>query len=156
VEHRGLPDPGSRRDLVNGHIGGRMIAQQVFGACAIVIRGQGAPDVLKLEAVPEEAVPEPAAGPGQVLIRTEAVGVSYSEVPLRSGTYPLLAAMPTLFGFEAAGIVAATGRADAAVSFSTTASSTTASSTRASRLAVRALPPVPPAAPFLRCVIPDR
>jgi NADPH:quinone reductase-like Zn-dependent oxidoreductase len=71
---------------------------------AIVIREQGAPDVLKLE-----DVPEPNAGPGQVLIRTEAVGVSYSEMSLRSGAYPMVAPMPTVFGFEAAGTVAATG-----------------------------------------------
>jgi NADPH:quinone reductase len=71
---------------------------------AIVIREQGGPDVLALEEVP---TPDP--GVGQVLIRTEAIGVSYSEVPLRSGAYPMVVPMPAVFGFEAAGVVVATG-----------------------------------------------
>jgi NADPH:quinone reductase len=71
---------------------------------AIVIHEQGGPEVLRLE-----EVPEPAAGPGQVLIRTEAIGVSYSEMAMRAGVYPPAAPLPAVFGFEAAGIVTAAG-----------------------------------------------
>jgi len=45
----------------------------------------------------------PAAGPGEVLVKTEAIGVSYTE----SGVFPLQ--LPVTFGFEAAGIVTETG-----------------------------------------------
>ena len=43
----------------------------------------GGPDVLAIE---ETAIPEP--GPGQVLIRTEAIGVNYVDVQLRRETSP--------------------------------------------------------------------
>ncbi|MBV9381285.1 MAG: zinc-binding dehydrogenase [Streptosporangiaceae bacterium] len=65
---------------------------------------QGGPEVLKLE-----EVPQPAAGPGQVLIRNEAIGVSYSEIPMRAGVYPPPVSLPAVFGFEAAGIVTEAG-----------------------------------------------
>jgi NADPH:quinone reductase-like Zn-dependent oxidoreductase len=74
------------------------------GVRAIVIHETGGPEVLKLENVPD---PEP--GPGQVLIRTEAIGVSYTEAALRAGGFPLPAPLPAVFGFEAAGVVTETG-----------------------------------------------
>jgi NADPH:quinone reductase-like Zn-dependent oxidoreductase len=70
------------------------------GVRAIVIHETGGPEVLKLENVPD---PEP--GPGQVLIRTEAIGVSHTEAALRAGGFPLPTPLPAVFGFEAAGVV---------------------------------------------------
>jgi NADPH:quinone reductase len=71
---------------------------------AIVMHETGGPEVLKLEEVP---VPE--AGPGQVLIRVEAIGVSYTEAALRRGVFPSPSPLPAVFGLEAAGVVTGTG-----------------------------------------------
>lgn len=71
---------------------------------AIVMHEPGGPEVLRLE-----EVPVPVAGEGQVLIRTEAIGVSFSEIPMRAGIYPPPAPLPVIFGFEAAGVVTSVG-----------------------------------------------
>jgi NADPH:quinone reductase-like Zn-dependent oxidoreductase len=71
---------------------------------AIVMREPGGPEVLALA-----EVPVPAAGPGQVLVRTEAIGVSYYETLMRAGAYPMPNPVPSVFGFEAAGTVTAVG-----------------------------------------------
>jgi NADPH:quinone reductase-like Zn-dependent oxidoreductase len=71
---------------------------------AIVMHQTGGPEVLKLE-----EVPQPAAGPGQLVIRTEAIGVSHTEAALRAGGFPLPAPLPAIFGFEAVGVVTETG-----------------------------------------------
>lgn len=71
---------------------------------AIVMHETGAPEVLR----PEE-VPTPTAGPGQVLIRTEAVGVGYADTLLRGGSFPFPAPLPAVFGLEAAGTVVEVG-----------------------------------------------
>jgi NADPH2:quinone reductase len=71
---------------------------------AIVMHEQGGPEVLQLQ-----EVPKPAPGPGQVLIRTEAIGVSYSEAAMRAGIFPAAAPLPAVLGFDAAGIVTGTG-----------------------------------------------
>ena len=65
---------------------------------AIQISQTGGPEVLRLAELP---IPEP--GPGQVLIRVEAVGVNFIEVYFRKGTYK--AALPLTPGSEAAGTV---------------------------------------------------
>jgi NADPH:quinone reductase len=73
---------------------------------AIVMYRTGGPEVLQLEEVP---VPSPA--PGQVLVRTEAIGVNFFEVRSRSGAalpmHPKV--LPVVPGFEAAGTVVAVG-----------------------------------------------
>src|ERR1700677_4148348 len=69
---------------------------------AIVLRETGGPDNLKLE-----DVPVPVAAPGQVVIKTEAIGASYTESVMRSGTFPL--ELPLTFGIEAAGVITETG-----------------------------------------------
>jgi NADPH:quinone reductase len=69
---------------------------------AIVLHETGGAENLTLE-----DLPVPAAGPGEVLVKTEAIGVSYTEAILRSGVFPLQ--LPVTFGFEAAGIVTETG-----------------------------------------------
>src|ERR1700739_1638771 len=65
---------------------------------AIEIHETGGPEVLQLAELP---IPEP--GPGQVLIRVEAVGVNFSEIYFRKGTYK--ARLPMIPGSEAAGTV---------------------------------------------------
>lgn len=65
---------------------------------AIQIRETGGPEVLQMVDLP---IPEP--GPGQVLIRVEAVGVNFIEIYFRKGTYK--ATMPLVPGSEAAGTV---------------------------------------------------
>jgi NADPH:quinone reductase len=71
---------------------------------AIVLHEAGGPDALKLE-----EVPEPVAGPGEIVIRTEAIGVSFTEAAMRKGGVPFPVPLPAVYGFEAAGIVTDTG-----------------------------------------------
>ncbi|WP_432871107.1 quinone oxidoreductase family protein [Microbispora rosea] len=72
---------------------------------AIVLHESGGPEVLRLE-----EVPTPTAGPGQVLVRTEAVGVGYADTLLRGGAFPFPSPLPAVFGFEAAGAVTEVGK----------------------------------------------
>ncbi len=65
---------------------------------AIQISAIGGPEVLQLVELP---IPEP--GPGQVLMRVEAVGVNFVETYFRKGTYK--ATLPMTPGSEAAGTV---------------------------------------------------
>ena len=65
---------------------------------AIHILATGGPEVLR-----EVELPIPQPGPGQVLIRVEAVGVNFIEIYFRKGTYK--AALPLVPGSEAAGTV---------------------------------------------------
>jgi NADPH2:quinone reductase len=65
---------------------------------AIQIQSTGGPEVLQLA-----ELPIPVPGPGQVLIRVEAVGVNFIEIYFRKGQYK--AAMPLVPGSEAAGTI---------------------------------------------------
>jgi NADPH2:quinone reductase len=65
---------------------------------AIQIQTTGGPEVLQVAELP---IPEP--GPGQVLIRVEAVGVNFIEIYFRKGVYK--ATLPLIPGSEAAGTV---------------------------------------------------
>ncbi|WP_269515133.1 quinone oxidoreductase family protein [Brevundimonas subvibrioides] len=69
---------------------------------AIRLARAGGPDVLALHEV-DTAVP----GPGQILIRHEAIGLNFIDIYQRTGLYPL--ACPTGLGLEGAGIVEAIG-----------------------------------------------
>ncbi len=69
---------------------------------AVRIHQTGGPEVLKLEDV---AVPEP--GPGEILVRHEAIGLNFIDTYHRSGLYPV--ELPAVPGLEAAGIVEAVG-----------------------------------------------
>lgn len=71
---------------------------------AIVMHRIGGPDVLQAEDVP---APVPAAN--QMLIRTEAIGMSYYETAMRAGIFPFPVPLPAVFGFEAAGTVMEVG-----------------------------------------------
>ncbi|QOR72194.1 quinone oxidoreductase [Ruania alkalisoli] len=69
---------------------------------AVVANQPGGPEAL---AVQEVAAPRP--GPGQVLVRTEAVGVNFIDTYHRSGVYPV--DFPLTPGGEGAGVVSAVG-----------------------------------------------
>jgi NADPH:quinone reductase-like Zn-dependent oxidoreductase len=70
---------------------------------AIVLRAFGSPDNLR-----PEIVPDPAPGPGEVLLRVRACGVCYHDVINRRGNLPRTA-VPAILGHEAAGEVVALG-----------------------------------------------
>lgn len=70
---------------------------------AIRIHTTGGPEVMKWEDVPR---PEP--GPGEALIKQEAIGVNYIDVYFRSGVYKA-PSMPLIIGQEGAGTVVAVG-----------------------------------------------
>jgi NADPH2:quinone reductase len=65
---------------------------------AIQIHQIGGPEVLQLT-----ELPIPAPGPGQVLIRVEAIGINFIDIYFRKGQYK--ATMPLIPGSEAAGTV---------------------------------------------------
>ncbi len=69
---------------------------------AIRFQQAGGPDVLDLV-----EVDTPAPGPGQILIRHQAIGVNFIDTYHRSGLYPL--PLPSGLGSEAAGVVEAVG-----------------------------------------------
>ncbi|MFF1922964.1 zinc-dependent alcohol dehydrogenase family protein [Streptomyces sp. NPDC058221] len=72
---------------------------------AVLFHTTGDPDVLTVE-----EVPLPAPGPGEVLIRVEALGLNRAEALFRAGTYFYQPALPaSRNGYEAAGVVEAVG-----------------------------------------------
>ncbi|WP_189188845.1 zinc-dependent alcohol dehydrogenase family protein [Streptomyces albiflavescens] len=65
----------------------------------------GGPDVLKIE-----DVEVPAPGPGEVLVRVEALGLNRAEALFRAGTYYYQPTLPaSRLGYEASGTVEAVG-----------------------------------------------
>jgi len=70
---------------------------------AIRIHANGGPEVMKWEDVP---TPEP--GPGEALIKHQAVGLNYIDVYFRSGLYKA-PSLPLVIGQEGAGTVTAVG-----------------------------------------------
>jgi NADPH2:quinone reductase len=70
---------------------------------AIRIHQHGGPEVLKWEEV-DPGTP----GPGEALVRHEAVGLNFIDVYHRTGLYPL-PSLPATPGMEAAGVVEAVG-----------------------------------------------
>ncbi|MDQ3610040.1 MAG: quinone oxidoreductase [Actinomycetota bacterium] len=69
---------------------------------AILVRGQGGPEVLREEQV---EIPEP--GDGQARVHVQAAGVNFIDVYQRDGRYPV--ELPMTPGLEAAGVVDAVG-----------------------------------------------
>lgn len=69
---------------------------------AIRFEATGGPEVLKLV-----DVETPKPGPGQVLVRHEAIGVNFIDTYQRGGLYPVK--LPSGLGSEAAGVVDAIG-----------------------------------------------
>lgn len=66
------------------------------------IETTGGPEVIQWH---EVDLPQP--GPGEILIRHEAVGLNYIDTYFRTGLYP--AGMPSGLGMEAAGVIEAVG-----------------------------------------------
>jgi NADPH:quinone reductase len=66
------------------------------------IEQTGGPDVIQWR-----EVDLPAPGPGEVLLRQEAVGLNFIDTYFRTGLYP--ARLPTGLGVEAAGVIEAVG-----------------------------------------------
>ena len=71
---------------------------------AIRVHEFGGPEVLKLE-----EVPNPVAGPGEVVIDVKAIGVNPVESYIRTGTYATKPALPYTPGNDAAGVVQEVG-----------------------------------------------
>src|SRR6202046_5144346 len=67
---------------------------------AIRVKEFGGPEKLQLE-----EVPDPKAGPGQVVVKIEAAGVNPVDVYMRAGTYPRKPALPYTPGTDGAGTV---------------------------------------------------
>lgn len=62
---------------------------------AIQITATGGPEVMRLV-----DLPMPVPGPGEVLLKTHAIGVAYAEVMLRKGSYPWMPPLPFVPGNE--------------------------------------------------------
>lgn len=71
---------------------------------AIRVHEFGPPAVMKLE-----DVPEPQAGPNQVVVAVKAAGINPVDTYIRAGTYAKKPALPYTPGFDAAGIVDSVG-----------------------------------------------
>jgi len=71
---------------------------------AMAMRAHGGPEVLKLE-----ELPDPVAGPGQVLVRVKAVALNHLDIWVRKGWPGLKLAWPHLLGADVAGVVEALG-----------------------------------------------
>ncbi len=69
---------------------------------AITVEEHGGPDVLRYG-----EAPDPVPGPGQVLVRTAAIGVNFIDTYFRRGMYPI--ALPYVPGSEGTGTVVALG-----------------------------------------------
>ncbi len=69
---------------------------------AIQIQKTGGPEVLEVVDLP---VPRP--GPGEVLIRHEAIGLNFIDTYMRGGLYPVQ--LPSILGSEGAGVIEAVG-----------------------------------------------
>ncbi len=67
---------------------------------AIAIASPGGPDVLRIA-----EVPDPAAGPGDLLVQVRAAGVNRADLLQRAGNYPPPPGVSTTLGLEVAGEV---------------------------------------------------
>jgi len=71
---------------------------------AIQISRTGGPDVLDLV-----ELPTPRPGPGEVLVKAEAIGVNYFDTLIRTGRYRWMPKLPFVLGNEMSGHVAVLG-----------------------------------------------
>jgi NADPH2:quinone reductase len=71
---------------------------------AIRVKEFGGPEKLQLE-----EVPNPQAGPGQVVVKIEAAGVNPVDVYMRAGTYPRKPSLPYTPGTDGAGTILSVG-----------------------------------------------
>lgn len=73
-------------------------------AKVVRVHALGGPEQLRIE---DYDVGNP--GPGEVRIRVEAVGLNRSEAMYRAGRYPVEPKLPSLIGYEGAGVIEALG-----------------------------------------------
>jgi NADPH:quinone reductase-like Zn-dependent oxidoreductase len=73
---------------------------------AVVITRHGGPEVLEVQ-----ERPDPAPGPGEVLIDVRAAGVNFADTMARTGLYAPAPKPPAVVGYEVAGEIAAAGEA---------------------------------------------
>jgi NADPH:quinone reductase len=78
------------------------VTVKLAGMHAIEVTEHGGPEVLNYV-----DLPQPSPGPGEVLIKAEAIGVNFVDTYFRSGLYPH--DLPFVLGAEVAGTVAAVG-----------------------------------------------
>lgn len=71
---------------------------------AIPLERTGPPSVLRVK-----ELPDPAAGPGEVVVRVRAIGLNYAEVLSRKGLYGWAPKRPYVPGMEAAGEIESVG-----------------------------------------------
>jgi NADPH2:quinone reductase len=71
---------------------------------AIRISRTGGSDVLELV-----TVPDPVPGPGEVLVRADAIGVNYFDLLIRTGRYRWMPGLPFILGNEMSGQVVVAG-----------------------------------------------
>lgn len=88
---------------------GKLHTWMIGGMYAIEVAQTGGPEVLTYV-----EKPQPSPGPGQVLIRAEAIGVNFIDTYFRSGLYPR--ETPFISGTEVCGTIAAVGDDVAALS----------------------------------------
>lgn len=74
------------------------------GVRAVVVTSPGGPDVLQVQ-----DVPEPAPGPGEVVVDVAAAGVNRADLLQRAGHYPPPPGAPAWPGLEVSGVVTAVG-----------------------------------------------
>ena len=79
-------------------------AASVASVHAITVKEPGGPEVLQWG-----AVPDPVAGPGEVLVDVVAAGVNRADIMQRQGHYPPPPGASEIIGLECAGRVAALG-----------------------------------------------
>ena len=63
-----------------------------------------------------DTLPDPVAGPGQVLVQAHSIGVGIADQLVRTGRYPWMPPLPTVPGIEMSGTVAALGAGVAGLS----------------------------------------
>src|SRR5258708_32310081 len=68
------------------------------------------PSLSGADALPIQNVPEPAAKPGQTLVRVGAAGMNFADIMTTRGGYPGTPQPPLIVGREFAGIDESSGR----------------------------------------------
>lgn len=71
---------------------------------AILLQRSGPPSILRVR-----ELPDPVAGPGEVVVRVRAIGLNYAEVLSRKGLYGWAPERPYVPGMEAAGEIESVG-----------------------------------------------
>ena len=71
---------------------------------AVLVTRAGGPEVLEVH-----DVPEPQPGPGEIIVRVEAVGINFADTMSTQGSYSGTPPAPFISGREFAGVLEDTG-----------------------------------------------